>query len=245
MLSFDPEPAVAATPVPPPSSPYWQFYSDVAFAQLQAWLPSSRNRILDLSGDGPGRAQLLRDAGHEVVYAGPHRITGVHSVVSEPGSVSWLRDACLDGVVAEAGALSTCLAVEETARDLARVLRPGGRLLLALDSLVTGLAALADQGRWAELADVPSADVVLVPQPDGTVTRYFRTAELGELLADSGLEVEWVRPRSVLTPEAVTHALATGGPETMRTLVRTELTLATEHRGESSGLRLVASARKP
>jgi hypothetical protein len=53
------------------------------------------------------------------------------------------------------------------------VLRPGGRLLLAVDSLAVGLARLAEQGRWAQLADVPSADGVLVPDDDGSLTRCF------------------------------------------------------------------------
>jgi hypothetical protein len=114
-----------------------------------------------------------------------------------------------------------------------------------VDSLVTGLARLADQGRWAELADVPASDVVLVPGEDGTITRCFWPEELEGLLQDSGFEVEWVRPRSVLSPAAVERALAAGGDEALRTLVRTEVQLAEGRQGESTGLHLVASARKP
>ena len=137
-----------------------------------------------------------------------------------------------------------CLAAEVAVEQLRRVLRPGGRLLLAVDSLVLGLARLADQGRWAELADVPSADVVLVPDDDGTLTRCFWPEELAALLTDAGLEVEWVRPRSVLTPATVERALQQGGRAALRALVRTELALAVERQGESTGLHLVASARR-
>jgi hypothetical protein len=249
MISLDPEtmsaPTSAPTPVPPPGSPYWTFYDAVAEAQLSAWLPTTAQRVLDLSGDGPRRAQLLRDLGHQVLRVGPGPVPGVRSVIADPRSLDWLADGAVDGVVAESRALSMALATEETAHELARVLRPGGRLLLVVDSLVTGLARLADQGKWAELADVPAADVVLVPDDDGTITRCFWPEELEALLADGGFEVEWVRPRSVLTPATVERALAAGGDEALRTLVRTELTLAVDREGETSGIHLVVSARRP
>jgi hypothetical protein len=148
-------------------------------------------------------------------------------------------------VLAESRTLSMCLAAEVNAEDLLRVLRPGGRLLLVVESLLLGLARLAGQGRWAELADVPSADVVLVPAEDGTITRCFWPEELESLLSDAGFEVDWVRPRSVLAPAAVERALAEGRDVALRTLVQTELALAKEREGESTGIHLVASARRP
>lgn len=213
------------TPVPPPDSPYWLFYDEVAVAQLTQWLPAEPSRVLDVSGGGRFAGQLAA-AGHSVVQ-----------VADEPDPV--------DLVLAESRALSLSLATEVTLDQLVRVLRPGGRLLLVVESLLLGLARLAEQGRWAELADAPSADVVLVPGDDGTMTRCFWPEDLRSLLVDAGLEVEWVRPRTVLTPATVERALSSGGAASLRTLVRTELALAAEREGESTGLHLVASARKP
>ncbi|MCA1722362.1 MAG: class I SAM-dependent methyltransferase [Actinobacteria bacterium] len=105
-------------------------------------------------------------------------------VRADARALGWLVDGSVDAVLAEARALSMCLAAEVTVDELLRVLKPGGRLLLVVESLLLGLARLADQGRWAELADVPSADVVLVPDPSGAITRCFWPEELAGLLAD-------------------------------------------------------------
>jgi SAM-dependent methyltransferase len=244
VLSLDPS-ASPSTPVPAPNSPYWLFYDEVASAQLAAWVPEDRVRVLDLSLDGPARAALLRDLGHDVVRVGAGPVPGVHTVLADTRVLDWVRDDSFDAVVAESRALSLCLATEETARDLVRVLRPGGRMLLCVDSMTTGLARLADQGRWAELADMPSADVVLVEDDDGTLSRSFWPDELKALLEDAGFDVEWVRPRSVLTPVAVERALAAGGNDAVMALVRSELQLAVDTAGETPGIHLVCSARKP
>lgn len=251
----EPLPAGRTTghPVPPADSAYWTFYAEVAAAQVAAWLPDAAVRVLDLSGGAEFAGQLVA-RGHEVVHVRgddddrPNAVPGLGrllSVVADTRSLGWLRPDSVDLVLAESRALSMCLAAEVTVEHLCRVLRPGGRLLLVVDSLVLGLARLADQGRWAELADVPSADVVLVPDEDGSITRCFWPEELHQLLTDVGLDVEWVRPRSVLTPATVERALAEGGRAALRTLVRTEVALAVEREGESAGLHLVVSARRP
>lgn len=243
-----------AGPLPPDDSSYWSFYEEVAAAQLAAWLPGDPQRVLDLSGGTTRHAEQLVVAGHDVVHVRsdtrellPHAsgIGRLLPVVADRSAITWLADKSVDAVVAESGVLSMCLATEVTLADLRRVLRPGGRLLLVVESLVLGLARLADLGRWAELADVPSADVVLVPQEDGRITRCFWPEQLRELLVAAGLEVEWVRPRSVLSAATVTRALDEGGSAALRSLVETECRLAQEREGDGAGLHLVASARRP
>lgn len=239
--------ALGTTAVPLPDSPYWQFYDEVATAQLARWLPIEPVRVLDVSG-GQRFAGQLAAAGHQVVHvlAAPGPVPdGSLPVVADAGSLGWLRPACVDLVLAESQALSMSLATEVTVEHLVRVLRPGGRLLLVVESLMLGLARLAEQGRWAELADAPAADVVLVPSDEGTMTRCFWPEDLSALLGAAGLDVEWVRTRSVLSPATVERALSQGGSAALRTLVQTELALAEDREGESTGLYLVASARKP
>ncbi|MFC5185266.1 methyltransferase domain-containing protein [Actinomadura harenae] len=163
----------------------------------------------------------------------------VRRVVGDPGAASFLADGCVDAVVAENRMLSRHLVAESTVAEIARVLRPGGRVLMTVDSLTLGMALLAEQNCWAHLSDVPRAEVVLVPWPDGTITRCFQADELRELLTDAGLEVEWIRPRTALSASTVEHVLATS-PGALPRLVRTELNVPPGD--ESLGIHLLASA---
>jgi hypothetical protein len=166
----------------------------------------------------------------------------VHPIVGEATALRFLTGESVDGVLAEGRMLSRHLATEAVVAEIARVLRPGGRVLLSVDSLVFGMAILAEQNYWAHLSDVPRAEVVLVPWPDGTITRCFGAEQLRELLGGAGLEVEWIRPRTVLSPTTVEHVLGTD-PQALPRLVRAELTATPSD--ESVGIHLVASARRP
>jgi hypothetical protein len=225
-----------------------RFRAEVAAAQLAQWLPSAPQTILDLSPGCPRLLELMAGAGNTVVHAtlGAEPVAAGHRLLrlrADPRSLGWIADSVVDLVVAEGGCLSSALVAELTLADLHRVLRPGGRMLLTVDSVVAGLATLAGQGRWAELADVPAADVVLVPGDDGSVSRCFYPEELRAIVDDAGFEVEWVRPRTVLADETVARALALD-PAQLSTLVATELSLAARRDGEAGGAQLVVSAQR-
>ncbi|HEY0717176.1 MAG TPA: methyltransferase [Streptosporangiaceae bacterium] len=164
----------------------------------------------------------------------------VVQVSADPASLSFLADGCADGVIAEDRTLSMQLAAENLITDVARVLRPAGRVLACVDSLVLGMALLAEQRHWAELTDLPHAEVVLVPWPDGTITRCFGADQLRELFEEAGLTVMWIRPRTVFSPSTVAHVLRRD-PTSLRRLVETELAIRPD---ESVGVQLVVSARK-
>jgi hypothetical protein len=178
-------------------------------------------------------------------------------VVADYANLAFLADGSVDGVIADDGALSRHLMAEDVAAEIARVLRPGGQLLACVDSLVLGMSILAEQHHWAELTDLPQAEVVLVPWPDGRITRCFGPEQLVDLLTEAGLEVSWIRPRTVLSPSMVDHVLRRD-PSAIRRLVRAELAAGAEDAGpagagngtgngenESFGIYLLAAARKP
>jgi hypothetical protein len=202
-----------------------------------------------LRGGPPGGFPLRRfHAGGSPAAAGPAAPPGPAAPVqgkvvwltSDPSRLSFLADGCADGVIAEDRTLSMHLAAETLIADIARVLRPAGRVLACVDSLVLGMALLAEQRHWAELTDLPYAEVVLVPWPDGTITRCFGAEQLRELFGDADFTVDWIRPRTVLSPSTVTHMLRRD-PAGLRRLVDTELAIRPD---ESVGIQLVVSARK-
>ena len=243
---------------------YWRFHRAVATAQLAAWLPAGRQFLVDISGPrGRCAAQAAR-AGHNVLagrmpsrWGNPGRATQgratqagdgagrdggvVVTVTADPGNLGFLADGCVDGVIADDRALSRYIAAEYLAAEIARVLKPGGRLLASVDSLVLGMAVLAEQRHWAELTDLPSAEVLLIPWPDGTFTRCYGTAHLRDLCDEAGLEPDTVRPRTVLSPSMVTRMLSRD-PKAMARLVQAELSAEAD---ESVGIQLVVMARKP
>jgi hypothetical protein len=242
---------------------YWRFQRAVAKAQLATWLPAPGKLLVDISGPYASAAVQAADRGHTVIRVvaapaaaePPHarsaraRPGAVMPVVADPGSLAFLADGCADGVIAEDGALSRQLMTEDLAAEITRVLKPGGRLLASVDSLVLGMAMLAEQHRWAHLTDLANAEVVLIPWPDGTITRCFGVSQFAELLTEAGLEVSWVRPRTVLSPSMVDHVLRRD-PTAIARLVRAELAAGREgpdglFPAESFGISLLAAACKP
>jgi Methyltransferase domain len=231
---------------------YWQFHDAVARAQLLAWLPRGWHVIVDVSGPRSPGAELAAMSGHKVLRIvddlGGERAKQSERdkqipltlLVGDSSRLSFLSDECADDVLAEDRALSTHLAAEGMISEIARVLRPGGRVLACVDSLVLGMAVLADQNHWAHLVDLPHAEVVLVPWPDGTITRCYGPDQARELFSGAGLTVNWIRPRTVFSESMVTHVLRRD-PGSLAKLVRAELTARSD---ESLGAQLVISAVK-
>jgi len=230
---------------------YWQFHKAVTRAQLTEWLPSGRHLLVDVSGPRAQAAELAANAGHTVVRVlepgrggrlpRPGWRDRIIPVIADSSRLTFLGDGCADGVIADDRALSVHLAAEAMIAEIARVLRPAGRVIACVDSLVLGMAVLADQHHWAHLVDLPHAEVVLVPWPDGMITRCYGPDQARELFTGAGLRVNWIRPRTIFSESMVTHWLRRD-PGGLDKLVRAELTARSD---ESLGAQLVISASKP
>ena len=239
--------------IPSPRTPpvaYRQFHEAVSRAQLAAWLPRGHKLLVDISGPHAESAEFAARAGHTVVrvlekWQDPdparHPPGRLRTVVGDTSRLAFLPDGCVDGVIAGDRALSTHLVAESMVAQIARVLRPGGRVLASVDSLVLGMSVLADQHHWPHLADLPHAEVVLVPWADGTITRCYGPDQLRELFAGAGLTVSWMRPLTVFSQSAVTHLLGRD-PDSLPRLVSAELRARAD---EATGSQLLVSALKP
>jgi hypothetical protein len=241
----------AGVPAEPDAAPaYWRFREAVARARLLAWLPPGQRLLIDVSGPHADSARVAAMAGHRVIRVldepPGHGHATENTIIGDSTTLDFLPDGCADGVIAGDRALSTHLAAEPMVGAIARVLRPGGRVLASVDSLVLGLAMLAGQSRWAHLADLPQADVVLVPWPDGTITRCYAADQVRELFDGAGLTVSWVLPLTVLSQNAVMQALRQD-PGSMAKLVRAEISSrpGRESPDEAAGSALMVAASKP
>jgi hypothetical protein len=235
----------------PAAERYSRFYAAVSRAQLSSWLAELAPRVvLDISGPAARAAETAACAGHTVlrvfepgtkaavdVTANGQRL---RAVAAEATGLEFLADGSVDGVIAEDRTLSRQLAAEALAGEIARVLRPGGSVLACVDSLTLGMAVLAEQHHWPHLVDVPNADVVLVPWPDGTITRCYGAEQLRELFTGNGMEVSWIRPRTVFSPRTVSYLLARD-PGSFGRLVTAELSARFD---DSVGGQLIVCARK-
>jgi SAM-dependent methyltransferase len=236
-----------------PAAGYPRFHAAVALAQLTNWLPGGNRFLIDISGPGSRAAEVAACAGHSVLRVidsempAPARVAALEAsgrlstVTADGTGLAFLPDGCADGVIAEERTLSLRLAAEAVVAEIARVLRPGGQVLACVDSLTFGMAMLAEQHRWPYLVDVPKADVVLIPWPDGTITRCYGAEQLRELFTGSGLEVSWIRPRTVLPPQTVSYLLARD-PSRFGELVNAELRARSD---DSVGTQLVVACVKP
>jgi len=122
--------------------------------------------------------------------------------------------------------------------QLAAWLPRGRQVLVDVSGPRAATAELA--ARAGHTVDLPHAEVVLVPWPDGTITRCYGPDQARELFIGAGLEVNWIRPRTALSESMVTHVLQ-GDPARLPRLVRAELAARSD---ESLGAQLVISARK-
>jgi hypothetical protein len=235
-----------------PAAGYPRFYAAVALAQLTSWLPGGRRFLIDISGPGAHAAEVAARAGHTVLRVvdpgapvpSPPAADGtggrLSTVTADGTGLKFLPDGCADGVIAEERTLSLRLGAEDLVTEIARVLRPGGQVLACVDSLTSGMAVLAEQHRWPHLVDVPNADVVLIPWPDGTMTRCYGAEQLRELFTGSGLEVSSIRSRTVLSPQTVAYLLARD-PSSFGDLVNAELHARSD---DSIGAQLIACCVK-
>ena len=246
--------ALAGPTGPDTTSPYWLFHAAVRRAQLIAWLPSGHRTLIDVSGPHAAAARLAAMAGHTVIRVIDEAVADdaalgqaerpgggrLATLVGDTTRLDFLTDGSADGVIATDRTLSTHLAAETMVAEIARVLRPAGRVFGCVDSLVLGMAVLADQQHWPHLVDLPKAEVVLVPWPDGTITRCYGPDQLHELFTGAGLTVDWIRPLTAISPSMVHHALRRD-PACMPALVRAELRANPD---ESQGAQLMVSAHK-
>jgi SAM-dependent methyltransferase len=242
----DAKPPVATAGTPPGPDPSPDARADVGPDRVRP-APGVRpdrvqpppDRVRPAPDVRPDRVRPAPDVRPDRVRPAPD-VGGLRTVAADASGLQFLADSCADGLIAEDRTLSRRLAAEALVAEICRVLRPGGRVIASVDSLTRGMSVLAEQNHWPHLIDLPHADVVLVPWPDGIITRCYGTEQLRELFASGGFEVHWIRPRTVLSASTVGYLLARD-PGSFPRLVEAELQTSAD---DSVGGQLLISAAK-
>jgi len=143
-------------------TPYWRFHRDVSWRHLKRYLPAARPLWAADLGCGTGwfGCRLLK-SGCRVIFLDPsgamleqaresaarESMRGLETRFIQAGmeAMGKIGESQLDFATAQGDPLSFC---EEPARalaELARVVKPGGAVVLSVDSRVAGVRSLLDE----------------------------------------------------------------------------------------------------
>jgi MPBQ/MSBQ methyltransferase len=256
--------------------PWYEHLYAVLHDLVRAWLTPGADdrgrRALD-AGCGTGlQTALLLDLGYAAVGTdlsgrllgvAQRRHPGARLARGDVQALPW-RDGAFDVAVSCGSVLSFVRRADHAIGELARVVRPGGRVLLEVEhrwslDLVWRLAsAVAGDplGYGAAPADArrafsrPLASGVWMDYPGYPTLRLFTRSELGGLVREAGLvPVRWWGIHSVtnLVPSTVLHRRRLGGAlaRLHRALGRIDRLLAGTPIGRGAANSLVLLARKP
>jgi len=221
-------------------TPYWRFYRDVSWRHLKPYIPERRPASAADLGCGTGwfGTRLLK-AGCAVTFLDPsgRMLEEARAAVEREGSrgltvryvqtgmeqMGEIESASLDFATGQGDPLSFC---EEPARalsELARIVKPGGAVVLSVDSRVAGVRSLLGEKS-------PDAALELVKtgrtrwRGERSEERFgmkmFEPDELASLLRRAGFEVASMVAKTVLVQRSNESWLE--DPRQMRELLAAE-----------------------
>lgn len=250
---------VARTYQGPARGAFGALYDHLTARTLARVLPPPGALVLD-AGGGTGRhAVALARAGHRVVVVDPSRgmldvaraaAGGLPSPMRPRLALGTLermalRDASFDFVLCEGDPLSYCGdAADDAARELMRVLRPGGGFYVSCDSQWSGALLLLAAGAASEGLDCAARGASF--DPYGVPVRAFTPQGLRALLERAGAEdvrVEGKVSLAHLLPDAALDALW-ADPRSAAALRDVEERLSRDDSTVGLASHLVATGRK-
>lgn len=241
------------------AGPRWLVYDHVTWATASQWFPAPGGRVLD-AGAGSGKfalrflargddvtlldpsAEMLRIAEDKVRAAFPE---GKARFVQGGIERMDFPDGAFDFVFCEGDPLSYCIGKErEAARELLRVLRPGGGFYVSVDNKWMGVLGFLARGEPERAYGAAERGVSM--DPYGMPTHAFGVEELQSVLVEAGAQEVRVAGKIVLCnflSEPTLQGLVAAEPHRSR-LLALEAALATDPSMAGLGGHLHAFGRK-
>jgi ubiquinone/menaquinone biosynthesis C-methylase UbiE len=182
---------------------YSKIYEPLARENLRRSLPTTPCNILD-AGGGSGRWSLwLAEIGHKVVLTdissamlevAQEKIRATGSAIKvlrcDICEMPGLADNQFDLSMAQGDPISYCKDASRALAELVRVTRPGGCVVVSVDSRIKAIKAMAAM-EWQRAKEILTTGDMFSTNPQNMPFRLhaFTVTELGELFARNNLQV--------------------------------------------------------
>lgn len=194
-------------------TPYWSLYNEISWAHIKKYLPKDKKYPILDAGGGTGYwsrkvaelgfnvvcsdvAEKMLDAGRKIVKNTP-LAEKIKFVVSDITDMKEFENNSFSMVIAEGDPVGYCGNPQKAIKELARVTRKGGAIIVSVDSLFSVIGRMVSDKKFKLL---PKLLETHISDFFGQYPQYnFSTEELRDLYSRNNISVDSIIGKTVFT----------------------------------------------